>query len=70
MRSKKRKADFKIPPGKKKKKFDDLVDAVVDFYQPRLSEVADLPLEKKMRIIELNPRLKKLFELFRDFFGV
>lgn len=69
MRSKKRKADFKIPPGEKKK-FDDLVDAVVDFYQPRLSEVADLPLEKKMRIIELNPRLKKLFELFRDFFGV
>jgi len=67
--SSKKSIDFKIPYSQKKK-IENAVNTILSFYQPKLEELADLPLEKRMMAIELNPRLKSLLKPFLEFLGV
>ena len=58
-----KKIDMKIPSGKKKK-LEEAIDTIIEFYAPITEQIRMLPPEKIIIIVEANPHLKKLVETF------
>lgn len=65
---KKKKVDFSIKESKKRK-IENAIDEILDFYLPKLAKTEHLPPEKKRMIVELNPRLRRLLDPFLRYLG-